>query len=205
MKKYFLTSLIAKQYSGSTLIGFIIDTFSYDNTKMECVLQRSQIGKRAFYEYIQNNCIVPINFTISSTRLTQTKFKDAKEMMESVVKTVRHYMEITYGTGTDLAGRCIEASEYIKKIFKYLGYIDVETVEGWCLFDSEDYGSDVPYDPHTWVEIDQGKIYIDVTADQFNPGMFIENYYKPIIVNRGLPHGMMHNEPEEGVDYWLDE
>ena len=205
MKNYMLVSLVSKQYNKNQLLGFILDIFSYDRNKMECSVKRVEIEKQEFYKYVQSNSIIPINFTISSTKLTQIKFENLKEMVEHIAKAVRNYMEVSYGTGTDLAGHCIEASEYIEKIVKYFGYKDIKSVEGWCLFDSEDYGSDRPYDEHTWIELNQGKIYVDVTADQFNPGMYMENQFEPIIINKGLPEGMRYEEPEEGVDYWLDE
>ena len=41
-----------------------------------------------------------------------------------------------------------------------------------------------------------GNIYIDVTADQFNYNMYKENEYPPILIHKGLPHGMCYEEPE---------
>ena len=103
-------------------------------------------------------------------------------------------MEAKYGKGTDLCGRCIEASELIVANLKYWGCNDYNTVEGWCEFDDDSNCSDAPYDPHTWVEM--GNIYIDVTADQFNYNMYKENEYPPILIHKGLPHGMCYEEPE---------
>ena len=81
--------------------------------------------------------------------------------------------------------------------------IQAKTVEGWCQFDDEHYGSDRPWDPHTWIEIPDLNLYIDITADQFNYGMAKENEYGPVIVQQGLPHGMRYDEPtwaEYGYD-----
>lgn len=108
-------------------------------------------------------------------------------------------MERIYGTGTDLAGHCIEASEYIVAILKSLGFAQAKTVEGYCLYDNGDFCSDVPYDPHTWVELEG--LYLDVTADQFNCGMFRENEFSSILFTKGMPHGITIDEPVEGKDY----
>lgn len=111
----------------------------------------------------------------------------------SIAETVRAEMIQLYGN--DLAGKCIEASEKIvKKIFSILG-IEAVAVEGWCRYDIEDYGSDRPWDPHTWVEVPPLNLYIDVTADQFNYGMYSENDFPPVIVRKGLPFGMCYSEP----------
>lgn len=118
--------------------------------------------------------------------------------IRKIISEVRKLMETEYGTGTDLAGHCIEASQLITTILnRFVARIPNEvfkTVEGWCEYDDEYYGSDVPYDPHTWVESNTG-YYIDVTADQFNPGMCNENEFKGIIFQTGLPHGMTYTEP----------
>ena len=113
-------------------------------------------------------------------------------------------METNYGTGTDLCGYCIEASELIVSLFRYFGYTNCKTVEGWCSFDDDSSCSDAPYDPHTWVEIENGQFYIDITADQFNTCMYRENKYPPIIFRKGLPYGMCYEEPEgwEPEDGW---
>lgn len=130
--------------------------------------------------------------------------KIAKEMLEKVMtrreirllsEQVREEMESKYGVGTDLAGYCIEASEKLaKRIHEQLG-LNAVTVEGWCRYDDDYYGSDYPWDPHTWVEIPEMGIYADVTADQFNYGMDIENEFSGIVVQEGLPHGMQYEEP----------
>ena len=132
--------------------------------------------------YIVN--IAPNNYKISIDILI------AKKVAETVRKAFTEHI----GTGTDLAGYCILASTLICEILKELGIKDVKTVEGWCSYDDEYYGSDRPYDEHTWVEL--GEWYIDVTADQFNPGMELDNEYTGIIVTKGLPHGMSYDEPE---------
>lgn len=111
----------------------------------------------------------------------------------SVAADVRNEMVALYGE--DLAGKCIEASEKIVEVLSNQFGIQAETVEGWCRFDDECYGSDHPWDPHTWVEIPSLKLYIDVTADQFNYGMYLENEFSKIVVQSGLPYGMQYEEP----------
>ena len=106
---------------------------------------------------------------------------------------VRAEMVASYGE--DLQGMCIEASDRIvERIRDGLG-VEAVAVEGWCRFDNEYYGSDRPWDPHTWVEVPSLNLYIDVTADQFNYGMYKENDFPAVIVHKGLPHGMFYEEP----------
>lgn len=201
-QKLYLISLIEKMYIKNKLAGFTVALFDYDKHSMKCTLERKYIPKLYMYNMINSQQIIPINFTHSGNRLTELKFNNTKELVDNTAKAVRRYMETVHGTGTNLAGYCIEASAYIVAILKYLGIKNVTTVEGWCLYDDEDYGSDVPYDAHTWVELNNGKVYIDVTADQFNAGMDKENEFTPIIIRSGLPHGIRYDEPEEEVDYW---
>lgn len=138
-----------------------------------------------------------INVTIQSgEKIYFRKYKNSMSQVESVAKIVRKVFEDRIGTGTDLCGYCIMASELLLGIYVSLGYMG-RTVEGWCEFDDEYYGSDRPYDEHTWLElfVNNKKLYIDITADQFNPGMYKENEYPAITINMGLPHGMSYSEP----------
>lgn len=107
---------------------------------------------------------------------------------------VRNEMVSEYGE--DLQGRCVEASDRILEKILGSGFgIEVVSPGGWCQFDDEYYGSDHPWDPHTWVEVPALGLYVDVTADQFNYGMDAENEYPVVIVQKGLPHGMRYDEP----------
>lgn len=117
-------------------------------------------------------------------------------MYEYFLKTAQEVRaEMIALHGDDLVGACIEASEKIaKRIRSELG-VEAVTVEGWCRYDDECYGSDRPWDPHTWVEVPSLNLYIDVTADQFNYGMYSENDFPKVIVREGLPHGMCYDEP----------
>lgn len=138
-----------------------------------------------------------INATIQSgDKIYFRKYKNSMSQVESVAKIVRKVFEDRIGTGTDLCGHCIRASELLLGIYVSLGYMG-RTVEGWCEFDDEYYGSDRPYDEHTWLELfaNNKKLYIDITADQFNPGMYKENEYPAITISMGLPHGMSYSEP----------
>lgn len=126
---------------------------------------------------------------------------DALEEIRAVAEKIREEMISLYGD--DLAGECIEASEKIVQALSDTLGIKAKTVEGWCRYDDEYYGSDRPWDPHTWVEIESLQIYIDVTADQFNYGMTCENEFQPVIVRKGLPHGMQYEEPSWD-DYELE-
>lgn len=118
------------------------------------------------------------------------------ESVRSILKFERKALECLYGVGTSLSGKCIEASENIKEMLKALG-INAETVEGWCVYDNDDSCSDVPWDPHTWVEFDLNgqRYYADITADQFNYSMGPETQFRSIILCVGLPYGMQYEEP----------
>jgi len=103
----------------------------------------------------------------------------------------------------NLHGTCIEASEMISKELTKHG-IKNKIVEGWCQYDDEHYGSDRPYDEHTWVEIvNQGKIIVlDVTLDQFQAGM--EEDIPPIYVG-DLPDFLVYDEPDMPDEDYEDE
>lgn len=145
------------------------------------------------------NCIL-INATVTKNNTFYFRqYRDSVACIKQVAETVREHFVRQYGSGTDLCGYCIEASETLQAILMFMG-IHSKTVEGWCEFDDEYYGSDRPYDPHTWLEVPSnnknGKpLYVDITADQFNPGMYRETKYPGVILNIGLPHGMCYNEP----------
>ena len=117
-----------------------------------------------------------------------------RSIIESVAKNVRLEMEAKYGKGVKLAGRCIEASEILQKRLLQRG-INSNTVEGWCIYEDKHYGSNRPYDAHTWVEIEScdNRIYVDVTADQFQPGMF--HLINEIIIGE-KPEFMVYDEPD---------
>lgn len=70
---------------------------------------------------------------------------------------------------------------------------------GYCLWEDEDYGSDRPYDEHTWLKLG-GKYYLDITADQFNLGFFEKNYFKPVEFRSKTPKEMRKAEPIAGED-----
>lgn len=112
--------------------------------------------------------------------------------------SIRRIMEEKYGYLLD--GRCIEASEKIAEMLCIKSGVSVILIEGWCRFDNEAYGSDRPWAEHTWVEIPKFNLYIDVTADQFNFGMYKENEYPDVIVQEGLPYGMQYEEPEWHIE-----
>ena len=118
-------------------------------------------------------------------------------IIQEIATQVRKEMVDKYGEGTDLAGHCIEASDRIVDLLTNSD-IEAKTVEGWCIYDDDYYGSDRPYDEHTWVELNDGT-YIDVTADQFNDGMYTENELPKIIIGN-IPNCMVYNEPELDED-----
>lgn len=174
-----------------------ITTFSWNRTDYTVTTLTTKIGIQEFKRLIQNNKIVAINFDYGLKKL---EFNSIQDTINHVVKSVREFMVHSYGVGVELAGHCIEASEIIVKVLSYFS-IGAKTLEGWCIYDIEDYGSDCPYDAHTWVELTDSDTYIDVTADQFNFGMFEENNFDGIIIKQGLPHGMVYDEPTYLMDY----
>jgi len=121
------------------------------------------------------------------------------DLLRNILLMVRAHLEKKYGA-ENLAGKCIEASEIIVAILKAFGYENAHTVEGWCHYDDPAGCSNRDYDEHTWVELDG--LYIDVTADQFNP--YMDKPFDKIIINTGLSHGMCYEEPEtdeEDINY----
>lgn len=179
------------------LVGYNATLYRQDDATLACTCNQAFIYKNQFRNLLNNGEIFPLNFDNSRVIVRKT-FKSREQEFRYIVQRIREYMEDKYGIGTDLAGQCIEASELIAYILNSFG-IQAKTVEGWCLYDDMYYGSDVPYDAHTWVEANG--FYIDVTADQFNPGMGKENEFPGVIFRRGLPYGMQYDEPVEGVDY----
>lgn len=119
-------------------------------------------------------------FASSSVPMEDSKVMGACEI-------VRTWMVDHYGEGVNMAGHCIEASDLLVQILHLLGYVDARTAEGWVKYDDDRY-AESGYDAHTWVEL--GNTYIDVTADQFNYGMFPENKFKGIIICEKYPHGV---------------
>ena len=127
-------------------------------------------------------------------------WKDKNGKIYQICKQVRDEFVNKFGQGTCLAGHCIDASDRIVELLSNIG-IKAKTIEGWCVYDDEYYGSDRPYDEHTWVELDDGT-YIDVTADQFNDGMWDENKLPEIIIGN-KPDCMVYNEPELDDDGFI--
>lgn len=135
-----------------------------------------------------------LNFELHNNQPILIKFNSENDLITHILKQLRTFFETTIGTDTDLAGYCIQTSEYIKTVLTLLNFKNVRTKEGWCRYDLDDYGSDCPWDPHTWCEYED--YYLDITADQFNYGMYCENEFPPVIFQKGLPHGMQYTCPD---------
>lgn len=163
-------------------------------------------GLSRFYEKIGFQWCYEEEYLMVRNERGKEKMKqyDTIEMITQLACSVRSEMVELYGD--NLFGKCIEASDKIVQRINSQLDIDTIIVEGWCQYDDENYGSDRPWDEHTWVEVPSLNLYIDVTADQFNYGMYSENNYDAIIVRKGLPHGMRYNEPiwEEYEENSLD-
>ena len=112
------------------------------------------------------------------------------EIIYSICKKVREELVKEHGKN-NLYGTCIKASDKIIKLLSEQN-IQSHSVEGWCMYEDEHYGSDRQYDEHTWVELED-KTYIDVTADQFSYGMFT---HIPEIIIGKKPDYMVYNEPK---------
>lgn len=103
---------------------------------------------------------------------------------------IRKDLETKYST--PLFGKCIESSELV---LNYLSSKKIKAVviEGWCLYDDEHYGSDRPYDEHTWVEIPSLGIIVDLTLDQFQAG--INDTIETVFIGP-LPYFLKYKEPK---------
>jgi hypothetical protein len=186
-----------KEYKGT--IMYNIKVFQYNKSSYSYHLVDYVTNKLEVLKAIKNNKLILVNASITSdNKIRVLNIFDYKpeNKIRHIIECARLYMVRLYGAGTNLCGRCIEASELIVSMLNYFGYMNCKTVEGWCKFDDDSSCSDAPYDPHTWVEAENSKVYIDVTADQFNTCMYKENEYPGIIFRVGLPYGMCYDEPE---------
>lgn len=117
------------------------------------------------------------------------------KIIEQTAQTVRETLLCLYGE--NLTGHCIEASELICELLLVKGIRHATMIEGWCLYENDENCTDRCYDEHTWVEVDD--IYVDVTADQFNPCMF--HKLSSVIVG-SRPDCMVYERPSYE---WLEE
>lgn len=187
------------------LVGCNISVFVYKDSKYECEIHNYCKRPLELIKSIINGELYPINFIVKSNNvITVIKYSDAKIGVEKIANSMRNFMEKNYGVETDLAGHCIEASEYLAKILGCFNIRNTKVVEGYCLWENEDYGSDRPYDEHTWLEIDS-RYYLDITADQFNVGFFDYGHFKPVEFRARRPDEMHISRPIEGEDYWTEE
>ena len=187
---------------GETL--YYIGIIEYIPKEYRYTMKNKVVNKNQLLEAITSKKLQVINIHITSDNkvyVVDLKSDGLEKFIKHILKECRAFFEATVGTGTDLCGSCIEASELIVALIKYHGYHNCKTVEGWCSYDDDSSCSDRPYDDHTWVEIENGQYYIDITADQFNYAMYEENEYPAILFRKGLPHGMCYEEPEG----WTDE
>lgn len=196
---------------GNTLIGHNFTLLTWDRSKWSCDIKTSTISRNKLQALTNNKNFYPCNYTITSDSrlINKSKYKNFNDVIHiilDIASIVRIMMVKQYGAGTNLAGHCIEASEFIATAINIVFKDKVaQTVEGWCLYDDEDYGSDRPYSEHTWVSTRlKGFEYLDVTADQFNVAMDSSNEFKNIVYGHKLPHGIMLEQPVEGEDYWAN-
>lgn len=186
-------------------IAYALNIFEYKPREYKYYINKYVTDKNGLNRLVAGKDIYLFNAKIHSDNkvyLIDAKKDGLKKFIEYTLKKCRVYIE--YISDGDVAGYCIEASELIVAIFKFYGFNDCKTVEGWCQYDDDAGCSDRDYDEHTWVEILSGKYYIDITADQFNYHMYKQNEYAPIIFQMDLPHGMCYEEPEgyEPEDGW---
>ena len=120
-----------------------------------------------------------------------------------VVRQTRTEFENKYCThqegvidGHDMAGHCIEASEILVNKLTQRGYSCV-IIEGWCQYDYYESCSDRSYDAHTWVEIlkADGNLYVDVTGDQFDWGLEVENHFGGAYIGETPVHMWVEEPP----------
>jgi len=127
----------------------------------------------------------------------------------AVATALRKKLESMYGTGTELAGKCIMASEALCKELTKRGY-KCKTVEGWCWYDTCDNITNEPTDAHTWVQVyglsklGNRVLYVDITGDQFNP--YLDYPLEGVEIGR-IPYCMHKGKPSrEHLRYigWYD-
>lgn len=134
--------------------------------------------------------------------------------IDQLVKTVidvRKTFEKRVGTGTNLCGYCIEASEEIVERLTSFD-LSAKTVEGYVIYDDPYCGYEYMYDAHTWVEayvVDSenkrtSTWYIDITGDQFNCGRLPETKLSGIIIQQFLPYGYVNNRSKKAVEQLLE-
>ena len=182
--------------------GYKVVLIRWVDCENKIYIKRVLAKRKEILRYLEDNkdVTVLLNGSIHKDKSIYIhKPKNKLEVVNYIANRLRSVFEKAYGINTDLCGYCIQASEMLQAIYKVYN-IQSKTVEGWCEFDDEYYGSDRPYDPHTWLEIllkgQMKPLYVDITADQFNPGMYKENEFSGVIINLGLPHGMTYDEPE---------
>lgn len=109
-----------------------------------------------------------------------------KEIYE-IAKKVREQIQLEIGN-KDLKGFCKYCSNKIRLLLRLKGY-RTKLIKGRFMVESPDlvsidpiyWGSeDTYYPPHYWVEIDN--LIIDVTADQFNVELDVENHMDEIVI-----------------------
>lgn len=122
------------------------------------------------------------------------------EIIKSVAQSVRDQMVLLHPVG--LNGACIEASDLIAEALIQQG-MTATVVEGWCLYEKEDYGSDRDFDEHTWVEVTSGDevVFVDVTLDQFQGGMY--QRIEPIVIG-DMPEFLVMEKPESDFQSDMD-
>lgn len=156
------------------------------------------ISRQRLIEAIQNKEVVLVNGKLSKDgRLLFTVPETLEKAVPMVAESIRNYLELRYGK--DLTGRCVEASNLITSHLSLYGFVRTREVSGWCLYDDPIGCSTRPYDEHTWVEAESTKLpkrlYIDITADQFN--RYVDDKYSKINITKKLLHNMSYTEPQE--------
>lgn len=197
--KRHLALLIGQTYAMGFDDTFQLKFFEYNEKKQLCEEKNNNLKREELCRLVAAQVVVPVNFRVQEDgkqEIIKLDLFNRPVTLQRTLSAVRLFMEKVYGTETDLAGHCIEASEYIVAILKTLGYNQAKTVEGWCLYDDPAGCSDRDYDAHTWTELDG--LYLDVTADQFNP--YMDEAFEEIIMSEHLPFGMMIDEPDSEDD-----
>lgn len=195
------------------VLGYALTLLTWNQRMLQCEKREVLIARKNVYKTFSDTTkFITCNFSTSrdnkiiSNSVKLTSRKDVNTALK-VASSVRKLVSLEWGTGIALSGHCIEASEMIAYAINLILHGEfARTVEGYCLYDDEEYGSDRPYSEHTWVQTSiHGLEYIDVTADQFNVAMYPEHQYKNIHYSSNLPYGIMVNQPREGIDYWIDD
>lgn len=89
-------------------------------------MQTINIDTKNIISKLHSKEIIPINFVLwKNGVIAANKYESTQCIIKETAIKMRKFLEIQYGTGTDLCGHCIEASEYMEKILRLQDLKDI--------------------------------------------------------------------------------